>query len=573
MALMARPTPIHDHPALEAAGYVRVSLERQAGGYSPAVQRDAIKRLTAEQGYALTMIEEDHERGSKVTRVGYQKIIEAVRAGTVHAVIVFMFDRWGRDGAEWLTRAREFERLGVPIISVQEGRDEGGLIRFMRAGMAEEYSRQLAKRVAPSRVRAAQAGYHLGPTPIGYKRVSPPFEGSGRRPAAELIADESTAWIVRELYRRYASGGCTIRDLVRWLNTDPRCGPSPAGKLWSVRTTANVLRNPLYRGFVAYNKKPQGLYERAARDAAFTVKGRHEGLVSEELWERVNHRLSAAAHNQTFNRVRTRTGHPVALGAGLLLCAGCGGHVYRHWRATPQGGQYICLTRHSGSGMCSEAGYGATVAHAALLTEVRRLRGTPWTPQAERRLLGGDRGNEVDAAEALQRGLAQERERLRKHTRLMSMMEDDPTAEQIATFREVSAEISARIRGIEAQLATTGQRAAALPDLKSLHERLARTEIGSVVDALVAHGDDEGLRDLVLALVASASLVERVPTYHPTWGRMAVTWSPDVQTLLDARLLRLDPPLPSPTVPLRKELNRMYQQRYRERRAARQEVS
>jgi len=173
MSTVARLHPEH---ALEAAGYVRVSLQRQAEGYSPDVQRDAIRKLAAEQGYALTMIEEDHERGSNVSRAGYQRIIEAVRAGTIHAVIVFMFDRWGRDGGEWITRAREFERLHVPIISVQEGRDEGGLMRFMRAGMAEEYSRQLAKRVRPSRERAARAGVHMGKTPIGYKRVYPAHE-------------------------------------------------------------------------------------------------------------------------------------------------------------------------------------------------------------------------------------------------------------------------------------------------------------------------------------------------------------------------------------------------------------
>jgi DNA invertase Pin-like site-specific DNA recombinase len=41
-------------------------------------------------------MKEDHERGSKVTRKGYQQIIECVRQGTVHVVIVYMFDRWGR---------------------------------------------------------------------------------------------------------------------------------------------------------------------------------------------------------------------------------------------------------------------------------------------------------------------------------------------------------------------------------------------------------------------------------------------------------------------------------------------
>ncbi len=78
---------------LEAAGYIRVSRKVQAEGHSPEVQRAAIKQLAAENGYALTMIEEDHERGSNVTREGYQRVIAAVRAGTIHTILVFMFDR------------------------------------------------------------------------------------------------------------------------------------------------------------------------------------------------------------------------------------------------------------------------------------------------------------------------------------------------------------------------------------------------------------------------------------------------------------------------------------------------
>src|SRR5919202_2814048 len=175
----AAVTRLQPAQAPEAAGYIRVSRKVQAEGHSPEIQREAIKRLARQEGYILTdhMIEEDHERGSKVTREGYQRIIKAVRDGRVHTVIVYMFDRWGRDGAEWLARAREFDRLSVPIISVQEGKDEGGLLRFVRAGMAEEYSKQLAKRTRPAREKAAREGTHCGGTPFGYKRVYPAWDG------------------------------------------------------------------------------------------------------------------------------------------------------------------------------------------------------------------------------------------------------------------------------------------------------------------------------------------------------------------------------------------------------------
>src|SRR5919202_6950524 len=189
-------TRLQPDQALEAAGYIRVSRKMQAEGHSPDVQREAIKRLARQEGSALTLIKEDHERGSKVTRAGFQDIITAVRDGTIHAVLVFMFDRWGRDGAEWLARAREFEHLGVPIIAAQEGRDEGGLIRFVRAGMAEEESRKIARRVRPALERAAREGTTMGPTPLGLKRVYRAWDGTGKRPPGHLVVDEATAWIV-----------------------------------------------------------------------------------------------------------------------------------------------------------------------------------------------------------------------------------------------------------------------------------------------------------------------------------------------------------------------------------------
>jgi hypothetical protein len=147
-------------------------------------------------------------------------------------------------------------------------------------------------------------------------------------------------------------------------------------------------------------------------------------------------------------------------------------------------------------------------------------------------------------------------------------MEDDPTPEQIATFREVSGEISSRIRSLEAQLAGMDGRLTQLPNLRELHEQLTQVEIATLIGEHAALGDDEGLRDLVKSLVQTAHIVERLPYRRPRWFRVAVAWRPDVLLLLEAGLLRLDPPAPTPQRPDQRTMNREYMRRHRARKRA-----
>jgi DNA invertase Pin-like site-specific DNA recombinase len=525
---------------IEAAGYIRVSDPRQMDTYSPDVQRDAIKRLAAQEGFALTLIEQDVQKGRVITRTGYQRIVEAVRAGTIHAVIVFMFDRWGRNGAEWLTRAQEFDRLGVPMYSVQQGKDPGGIMRFVYAGMAEEYSRQLGQRVRPSRESGAREGTHMGPTPLGYRRVYPPITDPRKRPPGRLEPDPETAWVVQELFRRYADGGWSLVTLAKWLNSDPRVpqrpprpprpGEEPTERVYRASSVQRVLTNPTYLGLVRYNHTPSGVYDRAEPGSEFTEQGKHEPLVDQETFDRVQVRLAAAGRRQSYNR---RQDAP--LGAGLFVCAGCGGPMTPcHYPAGKV--VYKCSRRREGSG-CAVPGYLARTAEAALLREVSRLCGSPWTPQGELRLAGGERAAEV---RGLAEALAGARERLNKQTRLMTLLEDDPTPEQVASFRAVSGEISREIRTLEGQIAALVGNPVDVGGLRRLHARLVQTEVAQLVAGFARCGDVEGLRALVQGLVEEVRIVERVPHARARWLRAEVIWKEDVATLLLHGLLTLD---------------------------------
>jgi DNA invertase Pin-like site-specific DNA recombinase len=537
-----------------AAGYVRVSLKRQVDGESPENQRERIIRRAQEEGYHLTIIEEDHDRGGRMTRVGYQKILEAARAGTIHAVFVYSLSRWGRNAAERLARGQELDKLRVKVISVLQGHDRPGLSRAVWAGMDEEYSRQLAANVREAKERSARKGKHQGVTPLGFKRYYPARENSSRYQAGLLMEDPATSWAIKELFSRYGQGGYSLRSLAVWLNGDPALPRSPKGCEWRSRLVHYILRNPVYCGHIRYNQSHFGIYETSTPGSEFVVDGQHEGFIDPDLFDLVQRRLDAGRKNHTYNRLAPH----VPLGAGLMRCGHCEGPMIPK-RSTLWNDQYMCLRRNNGLKECSGGCYAMAVAHTGLLAEVRRLQGVPWNPAALEHLAEDKEGERMRAK--LLRDLARERERKDRNMRLLQRIAD-PTDDEIAEFRRVGAEISASIKAIEAQLAAVPAPSISIPDLESLHRKLMQTEAAAIVDGFLEVGDEAGLREWLVELVETARVVDRVPANKTKWVRVAVTWTQPVQILLTAGLLTLGP---EPERPYQPTTPREYAARKRQR--------
>jgi len=425
-------------------------------------------------------------------------------------------------------------------------------------GRREERSRQRAKRVRLSKERSARQGIHQGPAPLGYTRVSSPTT-SGRRSPGQLIPDDVYAPIVREIFTRYAAGGWSHIRLVTWLNSDPHIPPPPHKVEWTCATIQAMLRNPLYCGLIRYNHQPEGRYERAAPGSAFVAPGQHPALVDRATFDRVAERRAAAFTRPGYQR------HADSLGVGLFVCASCGGPM------TPShqepGLFYRCSWYQRRKGTRSRVhtamGYAGAIADEALLREVRRLRSDAWTPQAVRRLESNNLREQTGDG---QRALAVTRDHLTDHAGLMNLIDKDPAPAQVATFRALVAEINGCIRTWEAEHTAPRPQVIRIRTLCALHGQLTATESSTRIDTFLAQGDNVGLRALVLDLVASARIVERLPERQPKWLQAEVTWKPDVQLLLDAGLLHLTPPSPPPEQSARVERHREAQRRYSARR-------
>jgi hypothetical protein len=206
--------------------------------------------------------------------------------------------------------------------------------------------------------------------------------------------------------------------------------------------------------------------------------------------------------------------------------------------------QYSCRHGHAGVTSCTGRAYLQSVAHEALLAQVKRLRAERWDEDAATATLGLDAP--VDPRADLQRALDGAHEEMKRHIRRFNALIEDPTPAEVAAHRAVGREISERITALEAQLAAVPAPAYSLPDLRALHERFVRTPLAATIEDLQAQGNDGALRDLALALVASAKVVDRVPAVKTRWARAEVEWAADVRFLLERGALTLGPDVQRP---------------------------
>jgi site-specific DNA recombinase len=525
-----------------AVGYMRVSSKPQEDGYSLEEQERAIRGWCEANGYLLILLEKDVESGGKISRVGYQRVIAEIRKGRVDAVVVNTLSRLGRNGGERLARAQECDRLGVRIVSVVQGDDVPGLVRYVYAGMDEERSKEIAQSVRGPRDAAVRDGIHCGPTPYGFRRryAEQPSK-HGRFPAAQLVADESTAGHVRRLFARYAYGPpMSMRQLAVWANSQPELARPAGGGPWSSHTLEYMLRNPVYIGRVSWNKNPQGRFVHAGPGDYFTADGRHDALIDVDTWEAVQARLAAV---QGPPARRGRSGS-VAIAAGRLVCSVCGERMALTGKATGDDARrsYYCSARGHGRNDCPGEWISVQLAHAALLEQVRRLDWRPWDRAAVEALANVGEQDEEKA------GLIKMMHRLRA-----VVADHAAQADQLAGLSQeivdAHLQMTDRLRGqlavVEEQVAAAGGEGGAnIATLEKVHQAM-RTLCRDLQGAEFA-GDEDAVRKLIAPLVAKASIAERTPVRRSKWVRLAVEWSLEVGLLLQAGLLVLGPDVPRP---------------------------
>ena len=381
-------------PAARAAAYVRESTEEQGQGFSPDAQRQALAKFAAEND--LTIVGEycDFHSGWRKAdgRPEFQRLMADAAERRFDVVLVFHTSRFARNQVE----ARRYkallrERLGIRVVSVTQpmGDDPNDPSSFLAESIHEMfdeyYSVSLSFWTRAGLAEKARQGHLVGTIPWGYVRD----------PATkDVLPDPERAPLVLAMFERYATGQESDRTIAEWLNAK---GVTTArGRRFGADTVREMLLNASYCGYVC------GL-----RDTSREIRGRHEPIVPEELFDRVQEIRSWRARIVKGGRPSEEY-----LLRKLLYCERCGARMQGTRGSRAQCRRYRCGTRRRG-GDCTQ-----TIVQAEPLEEqiVDWLRG--FQPD------GDLRAHVVDALTAAARDQGEEPARRRDLLAQLNRLQD-----------------------------------------------------------------------------------------------------------------------------------------------------
>jgi site-specific DNA recombinase len=209
---------------MKVALYARVSSHQQEKQGTIESQVAAFRRHAGKEGFAIAddfVCLDDGVSGARLDRPGLDRLRDGAEAGRFDSVLVLSPDRLSRKYAYLILILEEFERLGVPILFLEQppADDPHSSLLIQIQGAVAEYERaKITERHRRGKLhRARQGEIFWNSVPLGYQRV-PRRDGV---PAHVVLDEERHPWCARSFI------GTSMRE-------------SPSG------TTARA-RGPLYR--------------------------------------------------------------------------------------------------------------------------------------------------------------------------------------------------------------------------------------------------------------------------------------------------------------------------------------
>lgn len=338
-----------------------------------------------------------------------QQMISDVEDGKFDVFLVFMFDRLGRRDDETPFLLKRIVETGIEVWSVCEGQQKfenasDDLMNIIRFWGANNESKKTAARVDSGRNYGTKQGrFTGGVVPYGYcLRQTGRLDKKGRM-INDFVKEPFESSVVEEIFSKLIDDNLTLNGIIAYLNIERQLR-TRNGNQWCTTTVRNILRNPIYKGFMSYGKTRMFKVHEKDRDGKtwlMETSRRQRGVssdqwilaekknddyvvVSEERWQMAQDILSRRnkKYQENLRSNKDHTWKSSLLLSGLLECGYCHGMispaVSSQKKILKDGKEsrcyteyYKCNTRGRGKELCKAKSYiSQKKLEEAVLTEV-----------------------------------------------------------------------------------------------------------------------------------------------------------------------------------------------------------
>lgn len=284
---------------LKAALYIRVSTQEQVENYSIGSQQERLEAYCKSKGWIVreTYIDPGFS-GSTLDRPALQRLL--LDMNEIDVVVVYKLDRLSRSQRDTLELIEEhFLKNNVDFVSITETLDTSTPFGKAMIGILSVFAQlereTIAERMKMGLIKRAEEGYRVAGgdyDPAGYGRKD-----------GELFVKEDEALHIKTAFDLYEQFHSITKVQARLKDL--------GFPVWRFRRYNDVLRSKLLCGYVSF----AGTY----------YKGRHEAIITEEQFERVQVLLS---RHKGFNANKAKE----AIFSGLITCGHCG-EIYHSYKA------------------------------------------------------------------------------------------------------------------------------------------------------------------------------------------------------------------------------------------------
>jgi len=363
----------------QTALYARISVETERKREADSIgnQLQLLKDYVSEQ-HDLSIFDiycDDDISGVDFVRPEFSRMMNDLRDGKINCIIVKDLSRLGRNFLE----SGEYIELVFPFfqcrfIAVTDKFDtkyQQPDFSIQIKNLANElYAKDISKKICSAKRTVQEQGkFTSGRAPYGYL-LDPEEKG-------HFIVDDETAPVVRQLFEMVADG-YTLHGVAVTMNEKDI--PSPGRILydrgiattdkfknskWYMPTIRRILSDETYLGWMVSGKHRSTYLstgkkgtQQVPRDEWIIVKGTHEPIVSEELFNKVQTYFvktkeeygKVARYNSKNKRGNIFKSH--------LRCGECGKAMFLHYKRNGNGskeGWYYCaMHEHYNSTYCTK---------------------------------------------------------------------------------------------------------------------------------------------------------------------------------------------------------------------------